>query len=215
VKKLVIIGAGGLGREVAQYIKDINQISPTYELIGFIDSDIKKKGVEYYGVPVLGDFDILHSFFKSNEKVYGFCAVAKPSIKSRLVLQMKENNIENINIIHPMAYVSPEVRIGKGVLISPYCVITTNITIGNYVHINPQCGIGHDSTIGNYSTLYWNVNVSGNVKIEENVEIGSKAFIKQGLIIQENSILGAGAVVVHSVKEGITVVGVPAKEINL
>ena len=213
MKRLVIVGAGGLGKEVVRYIKDINQIHPTYEVLGFIDSAPEKKGIEYFGVPVLGDFDILNSLSASNEKLDGFCAVAKPSIKSRLVLQMKEYNIEAISIIHPTAYISPEVQIGKGVLIGPFCVLTTNITIGDYVHINPQCGIGHDTTISDFSTLYWNVNVSGNVTIEERVEIGSKAFIKQGLTIRKNSVIGAGAVVIHSIESGMTVVGVPAKEI--
>ncbi|NLK98433.1 acetyltransferase [Defluviitalea saccharophila] len=213
MKKLVIVGAGGLGREVARYIKDINQMHPSYELIGFIDSDPGKKGIEYFGVPVLGDFDILSTLAEPYEKLYGFCAVAKPSIKSRLILQMKEHNLDMINIIHPTAYISPEVQIGEGVLISPYCVLTTNIIIGNYVHINPQCGIGHDTTIADYSTLYWNVNVSGNVTIEERVEIGSKAFIKQGLTVQKESVIGAGAVVIQSVESGITAAGVPAREI--
>ncbi|MBM7685811.1 acetyltransferase [Defluviitalea raffinosedens] len=214
MKKLVIVGAGGLGKEVARYIKDINQIHPTYQLIGFVDSDPEKKGIEYFGVPVLGDFDDLSSLSEPDEKLYGFCAVAKPSVKRRLALKMEEYHIEPINIIHPMAYISPEVQIGEGVLISPYCVLTTNITIGNYVHINPQCGIGHDTSIGDYSTLYWNVNVSGNVIIEEQVEIGSKAFIKQGLTIQKDSVIGAGAVVIHSVESGVTAVGVPARKIS-
>ena len=98
---------------------------------------------------------------------------------------MQEYNIESINVIHPNSYISPQVKIGKGVLISPYCVITTNITIGDYVHINPQCGIGHDSKIGDFSTLYWSVNISGNVTVKSEVEIGSKAFIKQGLIVEK------------------------------
>lgn len=213
MKKLFIIGAGGLGREIAGYIKDINQISPTYELLGFIDNDSNKKGISYDNVPVLGDFDELDYLFDSIEKIYGFCAVANPKIKKRLVHQMEKHQIQPISIIHPNSYVSPQVKIGKGVLISPYCTLTTNILIGDYVHINPQCGIGHDSKIGAFSTLYWNVNLSGNVTVENEVEIGSKAFIKQGLTIGHNSVIGAGAVVIRSINKETTIVGVPAKEI--
>ncbi|NLJ87469.1 MAG: acetyltransferase [Epulopiscium sp.] len=213
MKKLLVVGAGGLGREVAQYIKDINNINPTYELLGFVDSDANKKGLLFDDVPVLGDFNELDHIFDSYEKIYGFCAVAKPTIKRRLINKMQEYNIESINVIHPNSYISPQVKIGKGVLISPYCVITTNITIGDYVHINPQCGIGHDSKIGDFSTLYWSVNISGNVTVKSEVEIGSKAFIKQGLIVEKNAVIGAGAVVIRSIEEGKTVVGVPAKEI--
>ena len=59
MKKLLIIGAGGLGREVAQYVKDINQIKPSFELLGFIDSDPDKKNICFDNVPVLGDFNEL------------------------------------------------------------------------------------------------------------------------------------------------------------
>ncbi|NLK22323.1 MAG: acetyltransferase [Epulopiscium sp.] len=213
MKDIVIIGAGGLGREVAQYIKDINKTNPTYRVLGFIDNDINKKGILHSDIPVLGDFDALDLIYKTSEQLYGFCAVANPKIKKRLVNQMKEYNIKDINIIHPSAYITPEVKIGEGVLISPYCVLTTNITIGNHVHINPQCGIGHDTTIGDYTTLYWSVNISGNVDVECEVAIGSKAFIKQGLKIGKNSIIGAGTVVIKNVKEATTVAGVPAREI--
>ncbi|HPT76999.1 MAG TPA: acetyltransferase [Defluviitaleaceae bacterium] len=213
MKKLLIIGAGGLGREVAQYVKDINQIKPSFELLGFIDSDPDKKNICFDNVPVLGDFNELKDQLNSVEPIYGFCAVAKPEIKRRLVQKMEDYKIQSVNIIHPASYVSPQVKIGKGVLISPYCTLTTNIIIGDYVHINPQSGIGHDSRIGAFSTLYWSVNISGNVTVEEGVEIGSKAFVKQGLTIEKNAVIGAGAVVVHSVKEGKIVVGVPAKEL--
>ena len=79
----MIIGAGGLGKEVVQYIKDINQINPTYEILGFIDSDPNKKGIGFNHIPVLGDFDILESLRKVDEELYGFCAVANPDIKKR------------------------------------------------------------------------------------------------------------------------------------
>ena len=206
MKKLVIIGAGGLGREVAQYVKDINLKHPTYELLGFIDDDPLQKGKVYNGDRVLGNITLL----KEMQGIYAFCAIANPSIKKKIHQQLKEYNCKFINIIHPTAYISSNVKLGKNVLVAPNCVLTTNITIEDFVLINPQCGIGHDTNIGEYTTLYWNVNTGGFVKVGKSVQLGTQTFIKQGLEIGNDVISGAGAVIVKDIEEGRTVKGVPA-----
>ena len=81
MKKLLVVGAGGLGREVAQYIKDINNINPTYELLGFVDSDANKKGLLFDDVPVLGDFNELDHIFDSYEKYMVFVLLLNQQLK--------------------------------------------------------------------------------------------------------------------------------------
>lgn len=206
MKKLIIIGAGGLGRETAQYINDINQIKYEYELLGYIDDDISKLGLVYNNLEVIGNTNMLSEL----NDIYLFCAVANPVVKKNIAQKIKKYGNKTINIIHPKAYVSPYINFGENVLVAPMCVLNTNITIGNYVHINPQCGIGHDAIIEDYTTLYWNVNISGFVHVGEAVELGSKTFIKQGLIISDKAISGAGAVIVKDVAPAVTVKGVPA-----
>lgn len=210
MKKLLIIGAGGFGREIAQYIDDISKIECMYELMGFIDEDISKKGYIYNGVEVLGSIDTLCDL-SSKFEVYVFCAIANPADKLKMSHIIDKFNIQTINIIHPTSYIAPTVELGKNVLISPMCTITTNIRIGNYIHINPQCGIGHDTVIDNYSTLYWNVNTGGFVHIGKSCEIGSKTFIKQGISIGDNVVSGAGSVIVKNINSNVTVKGVPAQ----
>lgn len=206
MKKLVIIGAGGLGREVAQYVLDMN----AYEILGYIDDDITKQHQVYNGIEVLGDMSALGKLIKA-EQIYAFCAIAKPSIKQKIQQELIEIGCETVNIIHPTAYLSPYVTLGTNVLIAPMCVITVNVTIGNFVHINPQCGIGHDTVIEDYTTFYWNVNTGGAAHIGRAAEFGSKAFIKQGLTVADNVIAGSGAVIVKDVPPNVTVKGVPAR----
>ena len=57
------------------------------------------------------------------------------------------------------------------------------------------------------------VHLSGNVTVGESVLIGTGASILQHVNIGDDAIVGAGAVVNRSVKEGITVAGVPARSI--
>lgn len=217
MKKLIILGAGGFAREVAQYVKDINRIKPTYQLLGYIDEDKNKHGQVYEGVKVLGDFTNFVSNLNSNSNstLYCICPIGNPQIKQKLVDKAKKLGLKFTNIIHPTAYVGDSVRLGKGIIIGPKCILTVNIDIGNHVSINPACGIGHDSYIGDYTTLYWNINISGNVHIGKAVEIGSKTFIKQGIDIADGAVIGAGAVVVKDVEKNNIVVGIPAKKIGM
>lgn len=210
MKEIVIIGVGGLGREVAAYIDDINNLRSQYKVLGFVDDDTSKLGLQYNGLKVLGNTDIIKDLNKNND-IYCFCAIANPIVKQKIADKLKEYKAKTINIIHPSSYISPSVKLGTNVLISPMCVITTNIYIGDYVHINPQCGIGHDTIIEAYSTLYWNVNTGGFTHISKLCELGSKSFIKQNINIGYKAVIGAGSVVVKDVNSETVVKGVPAK----
>lgn len=209
MKKLIIIGAGGFGREIAQYIDDINKLKCEYEILGYIDDDVSKIGLTYNNIKVLGDMTILLEL-NTKYEIYVFCAIANPFIKMKKSKQIKEYGNKTINIIHPTSYISKYVTLGQNVLISPFCVLTTNIVIGDYVHINPQCGIGHDTTIDDYTTLYWSVNTGGFTHIGIAVELGTKTFIKQGIIIGDKVVSGAGAVIIKDVQSKAIVKGVPA-----
>lgn len=210
MKDIVIIGCGGLGREVCQYLNDINAVVPAYNVLGFIDDNPFLWNETVGGVRVLGGRDML-PMMSHNGNLYAFCAVANPQVKVNLYALMSELTIRTVNIIHPTAYLTPSVILGENVLIGPFCVLTTDIRIGNCVHINPQCGIGHDACIGDYSTLYWNVNVSGAVRIGKRCEIGSQTVIKQLITLADDVVTGAGSVVVKDVATGVTVKGVPAR----
>lgn len=210
VKKLVIIGAGGLGREVLQYVKDINKMSFEYDILGFIDENRSLWGSMINGAHVIGDFSKISEY---KEQIYAICAVANPEIKKNLVKKGYDKGLIYVNLIHPLVYLSDNVNMGEGIIVGPYTVISTNVYIGDHVTINPQCGIGHDVKIDSYSTLYWNVNLAGFTYVEKGVEIGSKAFVKQNIKIGHESIIGAGAVVTKDVNPGSKVVGVPAREI--
>ncbi len=211
MKKLIIIGAGGLGREVAQYVEDINNtdIGEKYEILGFVDDDETKKDIIYNNIKVLGGLEAITDLI-SNDEIYTFCAIANPASKKKVAEKLKKYKCQSINLIHPTAYIANNVILGTNVLVAPLCVLTTNIIIGSYVHLNPQCGIGHDTVIEDYVTCYWSVNTGGFVHISEMSELGSKTFIKQNVLIGKYVVSGAGAVIVKNIPPKSTVKGVPA-----
>ena len=132
-----------------------------------------------------------------------------------MVNHLQENkNIKFATLIHPSVNINKTVEIGQGSIIYNGVILTANIKIGNQVIISPKCGIGHDSVIEDYVTLLWNVNVSGNVVLEEGVTMGSGSTIIQGKRVGHGSFIGAGAVVIEDINEESVAVGVPTRYVE-
>jgi len=211
MKNIVIIGAGGVGREVASLIKQINSKKETWNIIGFVDDNEDYIGKFVNGVRVLGKIDYLNSVDKEVNVV---CAIADYKTKKRIVENIKNSNVKCVNIIHPDVYIDNTISLGEGIIIYEGAVITTNVVLNDHVIVSPKCGIGHDTEIGKYTSLLWNVNIGGNVKIGEGCLLGTGSSVIQNIKIGENMVVGAGAVVVKELPANCIAVGVPAKVIK-
>ncbi len=212
MKDIVIIGAGSFGKEVAQMVCDINIDNKKWNLLGFIDETPNKIGTVINNNIVLGNFEWFEKNF--NDNLYTVCAIGNPKDKYMLIKKANAFNVKFANLIHPDAKISKFVEMGTGNIICYHSFVSVNTKIGNHVSINPNCGIGHDTVIKDYSTLYWDITLSGNVKIGVGCEIGSKSVVIPQKSVGDWSILGAGAVIVKDVPENTTAVGVPAKPIK-
>ncbi len=107
------------------------------------------------------------------------------------------------------------VKIGNNVQIgSNTCIDRATIDctyIGENVKIDNLCQIAHNCQIGDNTLITGGAMISGGVKIGKNCWIGPNSVIYQQLTIEDNSLVGIGAVVIKKVKSGKTVFGNPAK----
>ena len=211
MKNIVIIGAGGVGRETSLIIQQINELEPTWNLIGFIDDNQEKWGKVINGYSVIGGIDSLEFL---TPDTYVVIAIANYEVKKNIVNKIN-NKLKFATIIHPKVWVHDYMTIGEGTIIYEGAILTANIEIGNHVIISPKCGVGHDSIIKDYVSLLWNVNVSGNDIIDEGVMMGSASTVIQGNKIGKGSNIGAGAVVIEDIESFSTAIGVPAKVIKI
>jgi len=211
MKDIVIVGAGGFGREVKTIIDAINKYNKTYNFLGYYDDTIAK-GTLINNFPILGNLKELNDLKTTTQVLIG---VGDPIAKSKIVQALHNAFLQFPTVIHPSVIMSDDdVSIDDGCIICAGNIITCNIKIGKFVTLNLMCTVGHDTVIGDYSSFMPSVNISGEVHIEEKVYVGTGAKIINRLTIEKATIVGAGAVVSKSLPANCTAVGIPAKPIK-
>ncbi|HAT4328042.1 acetyltransferase [Clostridium perfringens] len=210
MKDLVIVGAGGFGREVAWLVEQINEVSKEWNLIGFIDENKEMHETLINGYKVLGGIDWL-----KDKDIYYVCAIGNSKIRKDIVERINKFKLKAATIIHPSVLINKKyVEVGEGCIICASSILTVNIKLGKHVILNLDCTVGHDAILKDFVTVYPSVNISGNCIIDKCVELGTGTQIIQGKIIGENTIIGAGSVVIKNIEKNRTAVGIPAKTIK-
>ena len=210
--KLIIVGAGGFGREVAWLVERINEKKTTWNLLGFIDDNPLVQNCVLNGYGVLGTTDSISEYIDS----YFVCAVGNSVTRKKIIDRLTAINpeIKFATLLDPTVEISKYASIGEGSIVCAHSIITVNIEVGKHSIVNLDCTIGHDAVLKDYVTLYPSVNVSGATLIDECTEIGTGTQIIQGKTIGHHTIVGAGAVVVRDIPNNCTAVGTPAKPIK-
>ena len=215
MKRVVIIGAGGFAREVAWLIRDINLIDAQYQFLGYAVSDLAKLGAHDSASETLGDFDWLARNISSIDCLA--MGIGSPAPKIRIGAELSDRfpQLGWPNLIHPSVNLDrPSCTFGKGVVLCAGVIGTVNLHFADFVMVNLACTIGHEAVLGKGAVLNPTVNVSGGVRIEEGVLIGTGAQLLQYVTVGANAVVGAGAVVTKDVAPGDVVAGVPAKPIS-
>ena len=212
LQKVVIIGAGGFGREVLDIFLAENKVSPRWEILGFIDENPQLFGEVVNGYPVLGSLDWLGKTDINEIRV--IVAIGDNKVRKKVVKKAESLGSNFCEAIHPDAIMTPFVSMGEGVIIAAGAILTNQIRIGNHVIINVNATIGHDAVIEDFVNINPGAHINGNNRVEEGAYIGSGAVTIQNITIGRWSIIGAGAVIIENTSERVIAVGVPAKPIR-
>jgi sugar O-acyltransferase (sialic acid O-acetyltransferase NeuD family) len=199
MKKILIIGCGGFGRELWTWL-DEREV--------FFYSDIKSDPQYVFENQVLNPDNIKKY---KNEIDCFYIAISDPKVKKNIFNRFNQDFILGPPIIKSTSYSSKN-KICDGTVICPGTILTTNISIGKSVIVNINCTIGHDSFIGDWSTVSPGSFISGNVNIGNEVRIGTGSCIREKIMIGDNATVGMGSTVVKDVKENTVVFGTAAKE---
>ena len=213
IKKIVLIGAGGFGREVAEsLIRTINMHEPTYDFLGFLDDGAEfHTGMDIDGYPWLGN---RYWILDHKDDVFCTCTIGSARLKKEIQTGLMNKGVQFESIIDKTCYIAPNTTIGPGCVFYGGVKISVNCKIGAGVLLNDGVKIGHDVTIGDYTSVMPDTGISGGCQIGGQVDIGGHAFIIPGKKVGDGAHIAAGSIVFSNVKGGTTVLGNPAKRMR-
>lgn len=207
MKKIIVVGAGGFGKEVAWMAKRCG-----YEVLGFLDSTPDKQNTKIMGLDVLGPLEYAERFLD-----YEFViAIGNPRARKKIIdLFFKNEQFCFVTLIDPSSIVGENILIAEGSIICAGVILTVDVSIGRHTIININSTIGHDVIIKDFVTIAPNASVSGNIVLNDLVEIGTNATLREKLNIYEGAMIGMGAVLTKDVEKNHIMVGNPAKFLKI
>lgn len=193
MQDIIIIGAGGLGREVLALLKNCNTITPAWNIIGFAD-DGKQAGETVNGIRVLGGVEYINSISKETACVI---AISLPKVRKTIREKIINTNIHFPTIKHPSVILSDDeyITMGEGCILCINTVLTTNIKLGAFVLVNAGAILNHDAEIDNFSTIMPGVNISTGAKVGKGCYIGTGSKISKPETITAWQNLPAGTII--------------------
>jgi sugar O-acyltransferase (sialic acid O-acetyltransferase NeuD family) len=212
IKNIAIYGAGGFGKEIACLINLINKNDIIWNIIGYFDDDIYKKGTFFYGFEVIGGIEELNNITEPISIVF---SIGNPSIVKNIFERINNINISYPNIISTDCIFldSNTTKLGKGNIIMPQSLISCNVRISDFNLMNCGTSIGHDTMIGSYNSFMSYSKISGEVTIGDSNYFGACSLVLQRKNIGNFTTIGANSVVMRNTVDENTYLGNPAVKI--
>lgn len=205
LKQLIIVGASGHGKVVADIAMKMNR----WERIFFLDDDTSIK--KLIGFDVVGaTIDAI----KYKEKADFFVAIGNNETRKKVQENFVAQGLNIVTLVHPNAVIGTDVEIGIGTVIMAGVVINSSTQIGNGCIINTCSSVDHDNEIKDYVHLSPGVRTAGNVTVDHTTWLGIGSVISNNVYICDECKIGAGAVVINRITEPGIYLGVPARRLN-
>lgn len=204
--KLLIIGAGGHGKVVA----DIASLSNEWKEIVFLDDT--KVGTKVNGYDVIGRVEDYKTLL--GEFSHAFVAIGDNKTRMHIFEKLEDYGYDMPVLIHPFSYVCKNASIDSGTLVVAGAVVNANAVIGKGCIINTNCSVDHDCRLGSGVHISPGAHLGGTVIIGDNSWICIGATVIHDITIGYNVIVAGGATVINDIEDSVMVACIPARTIK-
>jgi sugar O-acyltransferase (sialic acid O-acetyltransferase NeuD family) len=205
-ERIIIVGAGGFGREVLQWARHAwpEHVS---KIAGFLSADPTKLDGHALTLPILGS----PADFQPQPSDGFVLAIGVPGVRRQVAEQLEANGARFLTVIHPTAIVADTAAIGSGSVVCPAAVVSDAVQLGRFVLVNYHASLGHDAAAGDFAVLSPYATLGGSARIGEDAFLGLHASVAPGRRVGRGGQVSVNSAVMHDTGDEALVYGVPGQ----
>lgn len=204
-RRILIVGAGGFGREVLHWARDA---WPNHHslLAGFLSADPDRLQGHACGLDIVASPDD----YRPLEGDRLLFAIGIPDCRRAVVESLLARGAEFLTLVHPTAIVCPSAGIGSGSIVCPYAIVSDAARMGRFTLLNWHATVAHDAEVGDFAVLSPFAAVGGNARVGADCFLGTHASLAPARSLGADSRVSANSAVSADAPPRSIAFGVPA-----